>query len=212
MQMTETSIEDERNGGNGFLSESVQELEKVVSNKLPMLYKRAFRYLGNQADAEDAVQDALLSAWKHLAQFRGQAQMSSWLTAIVINVARMQLRRRRGIHLSFDEPYGEESLALSERLPDSKPNPEQMCRTSEARGRLLQGASQLSPSLRRAFQLREIDGLTTKEAARALGVPEGTLKAQLARARAKLARFVSSTREPFPFVRVMSTEAPSLRC
>jgi RNA polymerase sigma-70 factor (ECF subfamily) len=212
MQVTETSIQDTGTDGNGFLSESVRELENVVSHKLPMLYKKAFRYLGNAADAEDAVQDALLSAWKHLAQFRGQARMSSWLTAIVINVARMQLRRRRGVHLSFDEQYGEENLALSERFPDSKPNPEQMCRTTEALGRLLKGANQLSPSLRRAFQLRDIDGLTTKEAALALGVPEGTVKAQLARARAKLARFVLSTHEPFHFVRAASTEGPSLRC
>ena len=56
--------------------------------------RSAFRYLGNAADAEDAVQDALLSAYKHLSKFRGQARISTWLSAIVINSARMQLRRR----------------------------------------------------------------------------------------------------------------------
>lgn len=107
MQVTETSIEDEGNGGADLLSERARELDDVVSRKGPMFYKRAFRYLGSVPDAEDAVQDALLSAYKHLSQFRGEAQMSSWLTAIVINVARAQLRRGRGIHLSLEEQQGE---------------------------------------------------------------------------------------------------------
>ena len=67
----------------------------------PSFYRSAFRYLGNAADAEDAVQDALLSAHKHLGQFRGQARISTWLTAIVINSARMQLRKPRQPHFPW---------------------------------------------------------------------------------------------------------------
>ena len=152
-----------------------------------MFYKRAFRFLGNMPDAEDAVQDALLSAYQHLGQFRGQAQLSTWLTTIVSNAARMKLRRRRASYLSLDEKQGEEGLTFSDRLADLKPNPEEVCSTAEARDRLVEGFKQLSPKLRKAFQLRDIDGLTTKEAALVLGVPKGTVKAQLARARAKLA-------------------------
>jgi RNA polymerase sigma-70 factor (ECF subfamily) len=155
-----------------------------------MFYKRALRFLGNATDAEDAVQDALLSAYKHLGQFRGQAQLSTWLTTIVINAARMQLRRRRGSYLSLDEEQGEDGLTFSERLADSKPSPEEVCSTAEAKDRLVDGVKQLSPTLRQAFQLRDIDGLTTKEAALVLGVPQGTVKAQLARARAKLAGII----------------------
>jgi len=89
---------------------------------------------------------------------------------------------------ALDEEQGEDGLAFSERLPDSKPSPEELCSAAEARGQLVEGVRQLSPKLRRAFQLRDMDGLTTKEAALVLGVPHGTVKAQLARARAKLAR------------------------
>ena len=172
----------------GFFGEHAQELDNAVSRNLPVFYKRAFRFLGNRPDAEDAVQDALLSACKHLGQFRGQARLSTWLTAIVTNAARMQLRRRRrGSYLSLEEPKGEDGLTFSEKLPDSKPGPEEVCSASEVHERVVNGISQLSPALRRALQLRDIDGLTTKEAALVLGVPQGTLKAQLARARAKLA-------------------------
>jgi RNA polymerase sigma-70 factor (ECF subfamily) len=140
--------------------------------------------------AEDAVQDALLSAYKHLGQFRGQAQLSTWLTTIVTNAARMQLRRRRGGYLSLDEQQGEDGLTLSERLADSRPGQEEVCSTAELHAQLVNGAKQLSPTLRRAFQLRHIEGLTPKEAARVLGIPEGTVKAQLARARSKLAEIM----------------------
>jgi RNA polymerase sigma-70 factor (ECF subfamily) len=171
----------------GVFGDRSQELDCVVSRYLPMFYKRALRFLGNASDAEDAVQDALLSAYRHLGQFRGQAQLSTWLMTIVTNAALMQLRRRHNGYFSLDQEQGEEGLTFSERLPDSKPSPEEICSTVEARNRLVEGVQRLSPTLRRAFQLRDIDGLTTKEAARALGVPEGTVKARLARARAKLA-------------------------
>src|SRR3954471_10472607 len=65
--------------------EQTLEFHDVLSRQMPIFHRRACRYLGNPADAEDAVQDALLSAYKHLDQFRGQAQISTWLTAIVTN-------------------------------------------------------------------------------------------------------------------------------
>src|SRR5260221_376534 len=113
------------------------ELSEVFSRYTPLLYKTAYRYLGNQADAEDAVQDALLSAYKHLDQFRGQSQMSTWLVAIVSNCARMQLRRRpRQTYVSLDEQFGDEhGYALSERLVHFGPSPEEEYRKAEFRCR-----------------------------------------------------------------------------
>jgi RNA polymerase sigma-70 factor (ECF subfamily) len=143
MQVTETSTEAGREVRAGLLGEHARELDDVVSRNISVFYRRAFRYLGNAPDAEDAVQDAFLSAYKHLAQFRGRARISTWLTAIVINAARMKLRRRRGVWLSLDRQHGEDGLAFSERIPDSKPGPEEVCFTSEAHDRLLEVASQL---------------------------------------------------------------------
>ena len=71
----------------------------VLSHCLPSLYRYAYRLLGNQADAEDAVQDALVAAFEHLNQFRGDAQLSTWLTTIVINCARMHLRSGHAISM-----------------------------------------------------------------------------------------------------------------
>jgi RNA polymerase sigma-70 factor (ECF subfamily) len=168
------------------------ELQAVLSLRLPSFYRCALRLLGNAADAEDAVQEALLAACKHIDQFRGQSQMSTWLTTIVRNCALMQLRKRsRQIHFPLDEPFGEEQPRfLWEGLADERPSPEEDCRTSELTARLRQCTALLSPALRKTFELRVVDGLSIFETAQILKVPHGTVKAQLARARAKIAPYM----------------------
>jgi RNA polymerase sigma-70 factor, ECF subfamily len=180
------------------LQTPVRKLQDALSLRLPSFYGCAFRLLGNAADAEDAVQEALLAAYKHINQFRGQSQISTWLTAIVRNCALMQLRRRpRQIHFPLDEPFGEEQpLSLWERLADGRPSPEEEFQNSELTARLRQCTALLSPTLRRTFQMRVVDGLSIFETARILGVPQGTVKAQLARARAKIARHLRPVLAP----------------
>jgi RNA polymerase sigma-70 factor (ECF subfamily) len=192
MRAMEEYGEGEQNLEVRIRGKHTREMQDVLSRCRPFFYRTAYRQLNNAADAEDAVQDALLSAYKNLDQFKGQAQMSTWLTTIVMNCARMQLRRRsRQSLLSLDEQFGEESdLCLLDGLADDRPCPEVECQKSELRGHLMQFVEQLSPCLRKAFQLRDLDGLTTREAAHILGVPDGTVKAQLARARTKLKRFM----------------------
>lgn len=177
------------------------EMSQTLSRCRTLFFNSAYRFLENAADAEDAVQDALLSAYRHIDQFRGEAQMSTWLTAIVCNSARMQLRKRpRQSHLSLDEPMGEEQeCCMSDLLADQRPTPEDECRHSEMYDRLKELSTQLSPPLRKAFELRDLKGLSTNEAARVLGVADGTVKAQLARARTKLKRWLGQSRNPhFP--------------
>jgi RNA polymerase sigma-70 factor (ECF subfamily) len=116
----------------------------------------------------------------------------------VRNCALMQLRkRRRQIQLQLDEQIGEEEgHFISERLADTRPSPEDECRDSELAALLRKCTAQLSPRLRRTFQLRVLDGLSIFETARILGVPNGTVKAQLARARTNLAWYMQRSLEP----------------
>ena len=168
------------------------EMLSVLSPGIPSLYRRAYRLLGNKADAEDAVQDALLAAFKHLNQFRGDAKLSTWLTTIVINCARMHLRKRsRYIHISLDSAIGEEQkYPLSDTLVDHRPNPEDECHNSTLNTRLMKSAARLSPTLRKTFHLRYVDHLSIGETARVLGVPIGTVKTHTARAKAELQKLV----------------------
>src|SRR5690349_8621119 len=176
----------------------VRALEKILSSGLPTLYRRAYRLLGNSADAEDAVQDALLAAYTHLDQFKGQSQIGTWLTAIVLNCARLQLRRRqRHVNVPLDESIGEtETRSIGERLVDHRPSPEDQRSDAELSTRLTRFHSQLSPTLRKTFQLRDIDGRSIRETAQMLRVPSGTVKAQSARARKKLREFMQYAPKP----------------
>jgi RNA polymerase sigma-70 factor, ECF subfamily len=168
--------------------QSIGELQDVVSRNLAFFYKRAYRYVGDPHDAEDAVQDALLSAYKHLDQFKGTAKLTTWLTSIVTNSALTHLRRRqRRSHISVGERIGnEQELSVSDTLADIRPNPEHEYIQSDSRRHLLQAIAKLSPSLRKAIQLCDLDGLTTKEAADLVGVPLGTFKSRVSRGRQKL--------------------------
>ena len=145
------------------------------------------RWLRNPEDAEDAVQDAMLSAFKHIAAFDGRARLSTWVMAIVINAVRMQMRRRPRCHfVSLDQTPEDGQYAISEVVADPRPTPEQTVVDSQLRDLAASLTCGLPDSQRAALRLHQRDGLSIKEAAETLGVPEGTLKAQLARGRAKL--------------------------
>jgi RNA polymerase sigma-70 factor (ECF subfamily) len=163
-------------------------LEYLVVNDLPRFYRQAYRQLGNPHDAEDAIQDALVSAWKNVSQFKGRAQLSTWFMAIVINAARMRRRRKRPL-VSFEEQISsrEDGMTLFDTCEDNHPGPEEACAQSELRNLLAKAINRLSPASRRAIR-NYLDGMTAAEASMALGVAVGTIKAQLSRARAKLAQ------------------------
>lgn len=179
----------EYGGSPSHHKEATEAFGHILSSALPSLYRRAYQFLGNTADAEDALQDGLLAAYTHLNQFEGRARISTWMTAIVYNSARMQLRtRRRHLYdVPLDDRTGDvDEQPLSERLADHRPSPEDECSNSELSERLMHIHRQLSPTLHRTFQLRYIDGLSIRETAHILGVPTGTVKAQSARARKRV--------------------------
>jgi len=178
--------------------EITQAFGHILSRRLASFYRKAYQILGNQADAEDAVQDALLAAYAHLDQFKGQSEMSTWVTAIVHNCALLQLRkRRRHVYVSLDEPMGElQTLSVSEQLADHRPNPEDECQHSELSTRLAHFYTELSPTLSRTFRLCDIEGLSIRETARILRIPRGTVKARSARARKKIKQLMQRALRP----------------
>jgi RNA polymerase sigma-70 factor (ECF subfamily) len=162
-------------------------LEGLLSKYSPAMYRAALRKLRNPADAEDALQDALLSASRNIAQFKGECHISTWLVAIAINAARMQLRRRlRQPAVSLDQTSEDGNSFFVYEPADDRPDPEENYRRTEMRGIVGQLTAELSPPLRKAFRLRGLEGFSIQEASQALGVTEGTLKAQYFRARARI--------------------------
>ncbi|MGB7731447.1 MAG: sigma-70 family RNA polymerase sigma factor [Candidatus Acidiferrum sp.] len=165
-----------------------QAIETLFRRYHRPLFQTALRVLGNAEDAEDALQDGLLSAYRNLKRFEGRSQFSTWLTRIVINAALMKRRSAKARPaVSLDETHHEDELPAAERFADDSPNPEQLYAGTEIREMINENLDELSPLLRSAFLLREVQGYSTGEAAKKLGVTENTLKARLWRARHQLA-------------------------
>jgi len=186
------------------------EFDGLLPHILPRFRRMATRWLRHPEDAEDAVQDAIFSAFRHLADFDGRSEMSTWLTAILRNAVRMQLRRRPRIRMhALAENPEEGRPILLETLSDPGPTPEQSLERRELCELVRQLRSTLPPSQQTALNLRIRDDLSIKEVADCLGTSEGTVKAQLARGRANLATRVQRAlkRRTRPYSRKWVNEA-----
>src|SRR6202790_3704587 len=173
---------------NQVLAERLNDLEGVISRYSPVLFRVARRRLRNVEDAEDAVQDALLSACKHIGQFEGRSQLSTWLTSIVTNAAGMKLRRNSRVEtVSLDQSQSNENegATFANKLKDQRPSPETICAQTEMDETLRHALAQLSPKLRDAIHMY-LDGASTREAAKALGISTHAVKSRVRRGRAML--------------------------
>ena len=146
------------------------------------LYRAVRAILHNDADAEDAVQQTYLNAYRHLGQFEGRAMFSTWLTRIAVYEALSKRKRAR------NRPLESRDDAQIERAMSAALDPERQTYASEL-GTLLESALAMLPhAYRSVFMLREVDGLNTAETARRLRVSEGTVKTRLHRAKNLLQR------------------------
>jgi len=146
----------------------------------------AHSILRNREDAEDAVQEAFLSAYRHWRSFEGRSALRTWLTRIVLNAAFM-IQRKRKRKLFTIHPLPENSspreLNWTENIPASEPDPEMVHAELETL-QLVDGIlGKMKPALRQAFAMTYFDELSGAEASAMLGVSTGTFKARLFRAR-----------------------------
>jgi len=157
------------------------------------LLRVAQRILRNREDAEDAVQTAFLDAFRNLNGFHGHSRFSSWLTRIAVNAALMRLRvSRRKRETSLDELTETGETRTRFQLVETRLNPEQEYLSKEGRVLLEKGLKKLRPLYVEVLHLRNVQELSTKETARILELPMGTVKARLHRANTKLTRHVQS--------------------
>jgi RNA polymerase sigma-70 factor (ECF subfamily) len=135
-------------------------------------------------DAQDAVQEAFLKAFRKLSQFQENSQFSTWLIRITVNESLMKLRKQRSIkEVSFDPDIHSEEGAPPIDLTDWTPDPEELYRRSELRSILRSELQELRSSLRVVFVLRDIEEFSTEQTAEVLGLTCAAVKARLCRAR-----------------------------
>ena len=153
------------------------------------IYHAAFRILRNRQDAEDAVQRSFQRAFTNLCRFREDSTFSTWVTRIAINDALMLLRQRRANTRLQENNDGTEEPSVLDPA-DKEPTPEQAFAETERRAAVLQAISYLRESLRTVALLRELQGLTSAETARRLGLTVTAVKARTFRARRHLRNYL----------------------
>ncbi|MEU5832672.1 sigma-70 family RNA polymerase sigma factor [Streptomyces diacarni] len=149
--------------------------EALVRRYAPALLRLATRLLGNRAEAEDAVQESLVSAWRKLPEFRQQAGFQTWIYRIVSNRCLNVLRSRRpltGLD-SIPEPAA----------PDHLVSPERSAESQAAAKALFEALARLSPEQRVCWVLREMDGLSHEEIAETVGIRPEAVRGRVFRAR-----------------------------
>lgn len=162
--------------------------EELAKNCNQRVYRLALRITRNHHDAEDARQETLLKAYRHLEQFEGRSRFTTWISRIAINEGLMNLRKRhdnRRVPLDefLESETGTEMPVQTRRRID---DPEQSFARGQMRGALNEAIAALRPLYRDVFVLRGADELSTAETARELGVTISTVKTRLRRARREL--------------------------
>src|SRR5262252_8052574 len=159
-----------------------------------MLYRAARSILKNEAEAEDAVQEAYLQAYRAMGDFRGDAKLSTWLVRITVNEAITRLnkhaRRAEVIRLEGDDLHDQHSA--EESMNDSPPEvPERATLRAEMRKLLEARIDTLPEAFRSVFVLRALEEMSVEETADALGLNEATVRSRFFRARALLREWLS---------------------
>jgi RNA polymerase sigma-70 factor (ECF subfamily) len=163
------------------------EYARLVETYYEMVYRLAFKMLGNSQDAEDILQETFIKAYRNLDRFDGRSSLSTWLYRIATNEALMFLRRRKPDSFSIDEPMDtDEGEMEPKQIIDWCCMPEEEMMSTEAQAYLDKAIQTLSPNLRAVFILRDIQGLSTKETAAVLDLSESAVKTRLSRARLHL--------------------------
>lgn len=151
------------------------------------VYSAAFAILRNSADAEDAAQEAILKAFRHIRQFRKEARFSTWLIQIAVNEARM---RRRKNHVNVMEPIADRPDEAGNYVPrdfaDWREIPSETLERKEIREKLTEALASLGEIYREVFVLRDMQHLSIDETAEALQISAASVKTRLLRARLML--------------------------
>jgi RNA polymerase sigma-70 factor (ECF subfamily) len=167
-------------GETHLYHELIQPYERSV-------FVMALSFLHNEADAEDVAQDAFLKAFRNLASFRGEAKFGTWLISITLNEARSRIRRKQIVPMiSLDEDPSDLGHISPALLRDWREIPSQTLERQEVRMILREALAALPQNYREVFLLRDVEELSTSEAAELLQISVGSLKVRLHRARMML--------------------------
>ena len=159
----------------------------LVETHSDNIYRLALKMLGDEQDAEDVLQETFIKAFKNIRGFEGRSKVSTWLYRIAVNESLMLLRKRKGVTVDIDQEFEtDEGELMPRQITDWCCVPEKELMSGETRQVIDQAIQTLSDANRAAFLLRDVEGLSTQDAAEVLNISESALKLRLMRARMAL--------------------------
>ncbi len=176
----------------------MEAFEALTNRYEQRVYSLAFRMLGHEQDAEDVTQQTFLSVLENLDGFRGEASFSTWVLRIATHAALKVIRKRKGLNMVSLEQATEPSETLEtvphpEYIADWRQSPAELAHQNEVGSLLEEALAQLDEKHRLVFLLRDVEGLSVKEASEALGLSEANTKVRLLRARLHLREILTRT-------------------
>jgi RNA polymerase sigma-70 factor (ECF subfamily) len=169
----------------------LEAFEELLGRHEENLLRLAFRFVRNEHDAQEVLQDVFVTTWRKLPGFQDRAQIGSWLYRVTVNASLMHLRVRKRrpecVDLAPVDRFSKQDFDRDVDLDIAERHrPDSQLESQELR-RVIQGAMErLPPSLRSVFELREMHGWSTRQTAKLLGLSEATVKTRLHRARRML--------------------------
>ncbi len=172
--------------------------EDIVQRFNRRIYNICYRFAGSADDAEDLTQEVFIRIYRTLASFDSEkASFNTWVTTVTRNLLVDHFRKTKGDRLtdSIDAPQGdsEDGQTLSERIEDKGLTPDESVQKQQTQKIVQEALQKLSPELREAVILRDLQDMDYREIAQALKVPEGTVKSRINRGRTELARLLQRT-------------------
>lgn len=183
---------DKKHNDNEINLDALRQKDKrafaeLLDQNSNQIYRLALKMVGNVQDAEDILQETFIKAYNNIDTFEGRAKVSTWLYRIAVNQSLMTIRKRKRDEVLLDpEVETQNGESLPRQIVDWCCLPEKELMSNETHLHIEEAIKTLSDSNRAAFLLRDVEGLSTQDAAEALDISESALKVRLMRARMQL--------------------------
>lgn len=165
--------------------------ETVVNQYAKRIYNLTYRYTSRRDEAEDLTQEIFIRVYQNLKSFRSESgSFQSWIMKVGRNLVIDHYRRTR----RYQQAAGSEEMETMNLRDDKIPSPQRVSEQSETSRFVAAGLQALSPELKEAIILRDLEGMAYMEIAELLGIPEGTVKSRINRARLELAKLLTKRR------------------
>lgn len=170
--------------------------EQLIEGYQKKVFNIAYRMLGNYDDANEIAQEVFIRVFKSISKFKEESAFSTWIYRITTNTCLDELRKRKNRKvISLDEDVKYDDIEIKRQIVDDKPTPDVIAEKNEVRQAVKKAIDSLSEDHRLVIVLRDLQDLPYDEIARTTGVPEGTVKSRINRARNELKQILKGKKE-----------------